>query len=238
MNARLCHAAIAVAILTGCATAPQNPIALSETAASAQGGRIGVAIAPLPAPDTYFPGADCLLCYATAAATNSALTTQTKTLSASDALPLREEIAALLKKRGADVKVIDGEVKIDALPDFASQAPNVAPKDYRGLGQQHQIDHLVMIRVTTVGFTRNYASYVPTSDPKATFSGAGYMIDMKTNAYEWYLPVAVIKSADKVLDEPPAYPGLTNAFYQAIEIGRDQFLKPFASNGATASTSK
>ena len=40
-----------------------------------------------------------------AAATNSALTTQTKTLSASDALPLREEIAALLKKRGADVKV-------------------------------------------------------------------------------------------------------------------------------------
>ena len=54
MNARLCHAAIAVAILTGCATAPQNPIALSETAASAQGGRIGVAIAPLPALPTSF----------------------------------------------------------------------------------------------------------------------------------------------------------------------------------------
>lgn len=238
MNARLCHAAIAVAILSGCATAPQNPIALSETAASGKGGRIGVAMAPLPAPDTYFPGADCLLCYATAAATNSALTTQTKTLSASDALPLREEIAALLKKRGADVKVIEGEVKLDTLPDFNSQAPDAPRKDFRGLGQQHQIDHLVMIQVTTVGFTRNYASYVPTSDPKATFNGNGYMVNLKTNAYEWYLPVAVIKSADKVWDEPPAYPGLTNAFFQAIEIGRDQFLKPFASSGATPSTSK
>lgn len=237
MKARLSCFVIA-AVLTGCASAPQNPITLSEPAANGQAGRVGVAMAPLPAPDTYFPGAECLLCILTASANHSALTTQAKTLSASDALPLRDEVATLLKKRGAEVIVIEDEIKLETLPDFPDKTPDFATKDHRGLGQQHQIEHLVVIQVKSVGFTRNYASYIPTSDPKATFNGTGYMVNMKTNAYEWYLPVAVTKSAHQTWDEPPSYPGLTNAFYQAVELGRDQFLKPFANGGVAVDAGK
>jgi hypothetical protein len=40
------------------------------------------------------------------------------------------------------------------------------------------------------------------------------------------LPLNMTKSADDKWDEPAKYPGLTNAYFQAIELGQDHFLKP------------
>jgi hypothetical protein len=53
------------------------------------------------------------------------------------------------------------------------------------------------------------------------------VVNLKTNAYEWFMPVNILKSAEQKWDEPPKYPGLTNAYFQALELGRDSFLKPF-----------
>ena len=85
-----------------------------------------------------------------------------------------------------------------------------------------------MINVQQLGFVRNYAAYVPTSDAKATVSGIAYMVNLKTNAYEWFDHVSITRSADGAWDEAPAFPGLTNACFQAIEQAKDRMKAPFA----------
>lgn len=86
----------------------------------------------------------------------------------------------------------------------------------------------MVFNITTLGISRTYADYFPTSDPKALLQGSGYLVNLSNNTYEWYLPVNVTKSTDGNWDEPPKFPGLTNAYFQALEIGKDSFLKPFS----------
>jgi len=54
------------------------------------------------------------------------------------------------------------------------------------------------------------------------------MVDLTSNAYDWYMPLNVLKSADGRWDEPPKFPGLTNAYFQALEESKDQLLRPWA----------
>jgi hypothetical protein len=216
-----------VAFLGGCADAPQKPIPLNAAAVSTKNQRIGVGMTALPKVDTSFPGAGCLLCLAAASIANSALTTHTQTLPYEDIPRLKNDVAELLRKHGADATVIPDVLDISGLPDNSVKGPNVAKKDFSSLRKKYNIDKLVVINIAMLGMERAYSSYIPTSDPKSIFRGTGYMVDLNNNAYTWYLPVQVTKSADGKWDEPPKFPGLTNAYFQALEIGKDDFLKPF-----------
>lgn len=235
MKIRIALLLTAIAMLTsGCAPMRQAPLNLEPTAVGSQAGRIGVAMGPLPKLDTDFPGAGCLLCLAAASLANSSLTSHVQTLSYEDLAKLKYDVAELLRKRGADVSVIEEELKLDTLSDYGTKAQNIASKDFSPLQQKYRIDKLLVIDITALGFIRTYSAYIPTSDPKGRLQGTGYIVNLKNNAYEWYLPVAVTKSAGEKWDEPPRFPGLTNAYYQALEIGRDSFLQPFAGKALTA----
>lgn len=212
--------------LGGCASKPQVPVALTEGTLSSSAGKVGVLMTPVPKVDTQFPGAGCLLCYAFASASNSSLTKYTQTLPNGDLAKIGEEIAATLTKKGIQATVVPDAVDLSKLPDATGSAPNIAKKDFSSLRTKYKLDKLVVINLVTVGYLRTYSSYIPTSDPKATVAGEGYMVDLKTNTYDWFLPVVVSKSADGPWDEPPKYPGLTNAYFQAIETSRDSILKP------------
>lgn len=85
-----------------------------------------------------------------------------------------------------------------------------------------------MIDITGLGIHRTYASYIPSSDPRATVTGASYIVNLNNNTYEWYLPLAIMKSSDNKWDEPPKFPGLTNAYFQALEIAKDSIVKPLS----------
>jgi hypothetical protein len=217
-------AAIAISV-AGCATAPQPAIDFAPSAV--ESGKVGVAMTSLPAIETHTPGADCLLCLAAASMANSSLNAHAKTLPYEDLPKLKNDVAELLRKKGATVVVIDENIKVDALGDAKGEGQNIAKKDFTPLAQKYGIDKLVIINIALLGFERKYAGYLPTSDPKGILRGTGYMINLKSNAYEWYQPVEVIKSADKTWDEAPKYPGLTNAYFQALEMGKDSFLKAF-----------
>jgi hypothetical protein len=39
--------------------------------------------------------------------------------------------------------------------------------------------------------------------------------------------VNVYQNSDGPWDEPPKYPGMTNAYFSALETARDRFLEPF-----------
>lgn len=226
-------ALLAAAILTtGCASR-QALVPLSEGAFDAPSARVGIAMTGLPKPDTFFPGADCLLCYATASLANKSLTNYTQTLSANDLGKIKQDMAKALTKKGMEVKVIDQPIAIESLPDAKQSGTNIAKKDFTSYRSTHNIDKLVVIQMISVGYTRTYASYFPTSEPKASVNGLGYMVDLKSNVYEWYLPVTVAKASDGPWDEPAKFPGLTNAYYQALEATGDEFLKPFASTAVS-----
>lgn len=212
----------------GCASAPQQSVSFSREVIGSQGGRIGVAMTALPKVDTELPGASCLLCLAVASMANSSLTAHAQTLTYEDLPKLKNEVADLLRKKGANVTVIEENLDVNALPDFATKGPNIARKDFSALQKKYKIDKLLVIDITAMGFIRTYSAYVPTSDPKGMLRGTGYIVNLKSNTYDWYEPVSVTKSADQKWDEPPKFPGLTNAYFQALEIGKDNFLRPVA----------
>jgi len=221
-------AACAILILTGCATKPQLPVAMNQAGVSTPGTRVGIAMAPLPKVDTSFPGAGCLLCMAAASVANSSLTTYTKGLTYEDLPKLKQTLADLIRKRGAEPVVIDEDLNLDGLPDRAASADgNFARKDFSATQKKYRVDKLLLVDLKLIGFERTYASYYPTSDPKAVVRGSAMLVDLKTHALEWYRPLTVMRASDGAWDEPPKFPGLSNAYFQALEVTADEVLTPF-----------
>lgn len=216
------------ALLTGCAGQPQRAIAFTAPVVGAQPQKIGIAMTALPKVDTSLPGAGCLLCLAAASIANSTLTSYAHTLPQEDLPKLKNAIADLLRQKGVNVVVIDEAINVGKLPTAATKGPDMAKKDFSALGKKYGIDHLIVIDIWQLGFERPYASYVPVSDPKGAVSGLGYEVNLTNNVYEWYAPVNIRISAEGSWDEPPRFPGLTNAYFQALETSKDSFLKPFS----------
>lgn len=212
-----------VVLVTGCAT-PQTPVAMSSKAFGAATS-YGVLMTTMPVVDTEFPGAGCLLCYAAASMANSDLTKHAKTLSAEDLAKLDVQAADALRKHGAKVTMVP-PFDLKTLPDSAKGAPAFAAKDFSGLKAKYNIDKLLVVQLGAIGFQRDYSSYFATSEPKARVRGAVYIVNLADNSLEYYKPVIVLRAADAKWDEPPKYPGLTNAYYQTIELARDEVLKP------------
>ena len=220
--------AVAVAFLSGCASAPQAPVSMRFGMFSQPGQRVGVAMSKLPKVDTSFPGADWPLSHAAAALANAALTAHTRTLPADDLGHLKEEIAEALKLKGQVPVVIDEPIVPEQLPKASSTARDAPRRDYSALQSRYRLDKLLVVELTEMGIIRPYSSYIPTSEPKGFVRGASYVVDLKDNTYEWYLPVLQQKSAHGNWDEAPAFPGLSNAYYQAIEAARQAILRPLA----------
>lgn len=185
-------------------------------------------MAELPKPDTAFPGANCLLCLGVANGMHSSLSKEVQTFSTAELKPLPHDVVALLKKRGLDAVLIDEPLKIDALPDLnAGDTVNKSRKNFTSLKAKYNIDRLVVIHFTALGVWRSYSAYVPTDPPKAVVVGSASLIDLATHSLEWYQPVTISRAADEDWDEPPKFPGLTNAYYQVLESGMDVIKKPF-----------
>lgn len=228
MFSRIVVAIAVVTFLSGCAVNQQKPMELAPTNQGLKNQKIGVAMTQLPKVEMQYPGAGCLLCLMAASATNSTLSHYAESLPQSDVLGMKAELAKALRKGGAEVIVIDEEIALKALPDTNSKGDGVSPKDFSSFKQKYNVDKLLVIEVQALGISRDYASYIPTGDPKSQLVGKGYLVNLATNAYEWYQPIHETKSSDDKWDEPPNYPGLTNAYFQTIELAKDDLTKAFA----------
>lgn len=217
-----------VAMLAGCATPPQGAVAVSNDFMATKKASIAVVMAPLPKADTQFPGAGCLLCQATASLANRSLTSYVQTLPTEDLATLKSDFAKLLEEKGFTVRVIAEPLELKNLPEFKSAVPNFAKQDFTALKTKYGVDKLLVINITQIGVTRPYSAYVSVGDPKAELVGSGSIVNLTSNALEWFLPVNVVKSADHAWDEPPKFPGLSNAYFQTIELGKEAFTKPFS----------
>lgn len=212
--------------LGGCAVKPQLPVTLDKQVLGTNAGRVGVAMTALPKADIFLPGADCLLCYAVASATNSTLGKHASTLPHEDLPQLKHQIVQRLRGKGTDAILIEEDLNLETLPSRTEEGANVAKKDFSQLRQKYNVERLLVVAITRIGVERQYSSYIPNGDPKAVFRGVGYLVNLKNNTYEWYAPIDILRATDSTWDEPPKFPGLTNAYFQALEAGKDVVLKP------------
>ncbi len=214
-------------VISGCAVKPQNPIAFDSQKIISNSTRVGVVMTPMPVVDTRFPGADCLLCMAAASVANNALTTHVKTLPLEDLPLLKIEVVKSLKAKGLQVVDLDTPLDLSKFPDVRNSEPGFSKKDFSSLKSQHNIDKLLVLSIAAVGVHRNYSAYIPTGAPYSTVQGVGYIVNLNDNSLDWYEPVTIRKFAEQNWDEPPKFPGLTNAYYQAIEMAKDAFTRVF-----------
>jgi hypothetical protein len=219
--------ALATLLLVGCATPPQAPIDLSDGFFAARSQRIGVAVSEIPQPATVFPGAGCLLCLAAASLAHSSLTDAVNAWKTDELRPLQGELVALLKARGQNVVAIEQPLKLQELPDRDGAQPNYARKDFSALKSKAGVESLLVVNFQALGAWRNYSAYIPTGAPRAVFKAEAYMVDLATHRLVWYQMIDLGRAADGSWDEPPKFPGLTNAYFQLLEEGKDRIKKPF-----------
>lgn len=218
---------LAVSLLTGCATPPHKPVAMEQNYLQQGTKKVGVIMTEMPRPDVHLPGADCLLCIVAAEIGNSTLSSHVDTLIPDDFKLIESDLVKQLKAKKVDVVAIEDNLKLSELSEFNSDIEGAPRHDYRKLSNKYGINHLLVIDINTIGMLRKYSSYIPIDDPRAVVTGVSYLVDLSNNTFKWYKHINVNKSANGNWDEPPAFPALTNAYYQAIETGRETILAEF-----------
>ena len=209
-------------IISGCSSLPAQTKVSADKNVWQSPQKIGVYVNNVPKITTSFPGAGCLLCLAAASLANTSLTKQVETYQAKQLSQTKENIVAALKAKGAEVVVLDSLIKESAMKKVSSPKNPHIPKNYSIYKEQKNIDQLLVVNFTFVGVSRSYSSYVPTSAPQASINAQFYMIDTKTNEYTLFDPINIVRGAEGEWDKPPAFPGVTNAFYHAEETAVDQ----------------
>jgi hypothetical protein len=211
--------------LAGCGAKLQLPIQINQNVLTNQQNKIGVIMTAVPAPETHIYGAGCLLCYGVASGLTSKLDKHLKTLATDDIASLKKEVFDALKLKGLQPILIDAPLDLDKLKKFKGKGENLAKYDFSKY-KSNDIDMLLVIEVTEVGGYRTFSSYIPTSDPQGYVNATSYLVDLNTNTYLWYNPAKTYVSVEMEWDEPPTFPGMTKAFYQAIQESKQKVLNP------------
>ena len=142
-----------------CSQKPLNPIPLEESFYSAPKS-IGIYVDKLPNADTFFPGANCLLCLAAASVANSSLTEHVQTLPNEDIASAGKAIEAVAKEKSLTIEQIHTSIDFSALESFSKESvdPKVqyARKDFRPLKQKLNVEQLAIIDINQLGAYRSY----------------------------------------------------------------------------------
>lgn len=208
----------------GCAVNPQLNVNASDEFWQNKEQKIGVYVSAIPEVRGHIQGAGCLLCLAVAAGINSSLATHMKTQSADDLKGIKSELIAKLKAKGLQVTSIDQFINFKKLKRKTSKELNTAKKDFSALGSKYSVDHILVVDIKMIGTMRNFSNYVPIGDPSAIVRGNMYIVNTKTNVYEFYEDINISKLAEGKWKEPPNYPGITNAYYTALVLAKDNIM--------------
>lgn len=217
---------LSIAVLSACAVHIQTPIGYKAPAA-APNTQVGVVVITPEKATMTFPGADCLLCVITAQTMHTSLGKHTDTLSIKDLKKLNSEFKVLLEKKGYVYKDLTNALQDEKFEAVTEKKMGFSVTDYRAFASKHGVQKLLIVRIPQAGFTRPFASYFPTSAPAAVVVANATMVAMPEQTLEWYQDITFKEFAGKEWDEVPNFPGLTNAYFQAVESARDFLLKPF-----------
>ncbi len=131
-----------------------------------------------------------------------------------------------MMNQGKQAEVVMLPMKINKLPKY--KGPLGFPKkDFRSLKAKLNIDTLIVISLPQHGAHRSYNSYIPVTDPLASVQGTIYTVDLATNRYLQFSRVDFKVNVAGEWDEPPSFPGVTNAYYEAVEKTKEHIQTLF-----------
>ncbi|MCF5164968.1 hypothetical protein GIW45_13010 [Pseudomonas congelans] len=215
---------LACLTLTGCAHV-QPPVALDQQFWNAKEPTIGVAITVVPQPVLALTGNQGLLDLAINTGVNSKLSGNVEKWQVRDLNTLPDVIVAKLQAKGYKVKRINEPVDLKVYKEVSFRE-GYTVRDFTPIKATYGVDRLLLVNVQVTGATRSYYSVVPTSVPMAQVGGQGMLVDLSDNKLLWFKPFTVVQAAQGEWDEP-TYANLTNAFYQTMDMSRQQMITAF-----------
>ncbi len=213
---------VTIAVLVGCASTPIQPRQLGDSFYAQKSQKVGIYVTYPDKVKMHLPGATCLLCLAAAAAANSDASAQMAKLSPDEFSKISEIIAEKITEKDMTPVVITDENFLKTLKRVKVKDTNYAKKDFRPVKRAHGVDAVIVIQIEALGAERTYSGYAPTGAPQGFVKGTAYAVNLDTNAYEMYQPLDQRVAVKGEWKEPPEFPGLTNAYYQAVEAVKDQ----------------
>lgn len=220
--------------IVGCATVTPD-FAVEKEFWDENSKTIGIATAKLPKPAAHKAGAQGLLDVAINDSMSSDLDSHLAQLDiASSITEMTNKMEAYLRGKGYNVKLINEPIDLESLPELKQEQNNNsnhhhANLDFQNLRDKYGIDKLVLIKVVRIGTIRSYYSFIPTSDPSGTAILNGQVIDLANNELEWSQTVSQnTPNLESEWDEPPNFPGLTNAMFTAYQQSQNMLLNHFS----------
>lgn len=213
-------------LLAACGSTPQGFVPLVKNNVQNQGTKIGfVYISPEDKATTNIYGAGCLLCYGVASALTSSLDTHIESeISADELLVIKQAVVDGYGALDVSLQEITLAKPIDKMKKFDGEN-GFAKRDFRSLKQSKGLDMLVVLELNEHGAYRSFSNYVPNGDPQGYVSGTLYTVDLTTNGYIQYLKIDEKVQPQGNWDEPPTFPSVTTAYYQALENVKDSIKK-------------
>lgn len=157
----------------------------------------------------------------------SKLTAHAKSLPMDDLRAVEKELAAALARKGLPAKVVSAAVLTDFRPAaMDSPAAGIFPRDMRPLRERVGADRLLAVQVKDLGFNYPFSGIIPipTGDPMAWVTGEAYLVDLRSNALQWYRQIRMLSGVGKAWDEPPAFPALTAKYFEVLERVKDDLV--------------
>ena len=225
---------VSVFVLAGC-VAMQPKIDVDPAFWANKEQVIGVAIAKLPTPMSAKSGNQGLLDVLINDANSSDLDKHLASLDITSVNDLADKIVAYLNTKNIKAVKIDTAIDESTLPelpaageDQTSSGKLFAKRDFSGLKDQHQVDKVLLIKVTRVGTMRSYYGFIPTSAPVGSSVITGQIINLANNQLEWSQEATQnVPNAESEWDVPPDFPGLTKATLAAYEQSQQMLLNNF-----------
>ncbi len=224
-------------VLAACSTTPQPTVNFSSNNFSSDNVRIGYIVSLPDKATTHIYGAGCLLCYGVASALTSSLDKHLRGNVNNDELTvLSDMVKQNYVEKTANAELIDvteHAAKLKKLKKFKTKAKvGFAKKDHRGLRATLNIDHLVILTVQAHGAVRNFANYIPTSDPQGFVRGSLIGIDLSSNEFSHFVEFNQRVQPDGEWDADKTYPTVMMAYYQAVENAKELIKSSFATSVA------
>ncbi|WP_419661113.1 uncharacterized protein Dvar_15340 [Desulfosarcina variabilis str. Montpellier] len=202
--------------LSGCA----KNVALKKTLWEKPDAKVGIAIETLPELHTQQKGGGLgLLEVGINALVNSTLRDHLKETSCDSFSGIKKKFAGRIKAGGLEPIIIDDYIDVKSLPEVENKQEGKSDIDVSSLAEKYDVDYLLMLKIKSVGTTRNYFFVIPVGAPKAYCVAGGKLIEGKTNEEYW----AYTMKQDEVKvdiegewDNPPDYPELDAAIEKAI----------------------
>ena len=200
-----------VFLTVGCVSIP-SAIKLDETA-DTKNIKVGVLLAEPKQADTFFTGSIGLLDLAIIYGMNESLREHLKTLEFKGFSKVGTGFTDILKEKGFVAELIEQPMPRAEANKLKLHENGKSPNDLSSYADRY--DRVLLLRIGSIGTTRDYYGPLPTSEPVATATLIGELVDVKTKKVYWYQNL----SATKVIPEPwdeQGYPNLTNSVYAAL----------------------